>query len=369
MTSRRCFWKRGAAASLVLALALPALAEPPLGLPPLPVPRANPQSAAKIALGKKLFFDRRLSFNGTMSCAMCHVPEQGWTSNELATPLGIEGRSLRRNAPTVYNVAWQPRLFHDGRERDLELQVWGPLLAGNEMGNPSIGHVVDTLLALPDYRGRFERAFGGDGPTPQTIGMAIAAFERTIVSGNSRFDRWRYAIQRDALDGEEQRGFALFTGAAGCSACHTIGAKHAFFSDFRYHNTGIGWLRAQGSERVGVTLGPALRTELDAREVATFGEPDPGDVGRFEITQNPADRWAYKTPGLRNVALTAPYMHDGSLSSLEAVVDYYDRGGSADPDKSPLIRPLHLGSEDKRALVAFLRALTGDNIARLSSMR
>jgi cytochrome c peroxidase len=345
-----------------------AFAAPPLGLPPLPVPRDNPPSAAKVALGEKLFFDRRLSFNGTMSCAMCHVPEQGWTSNELATPLGLEGRSVRRNAPTILNVAWHPRLFHDGRERSLELQVWGPLLAGNEMGNPSIGHVLDTIAALPDYRGAFERAFGGRAASADTVGKAIAAFERTLVAGDSRFDRWRWGKQGRALSAAEQRGFDLFSGRAGCGACHAIGAGHALFSDFRYHNTGIGWLRSQGRARVDVELAPGVGTRLSEREIATFGEPAAADVGRFEITLDPAERWAYKTPSLRNVALTAPYMHDGSLATLEAVIDYYDRGGSADPDKSTLMRPLGLSEPDKRALAAFLRALTGSSVARLARL-
>jgi cytochrome c peroxidase len=146
------------------AAALARMAQPPLGLPPVSLPAENPPSAAKIALGRKLFFDRRLSHNGTMSCAMCHVPEQGFTNNELATPIGVEGRGLRRNAPTMLNVAYQQPLFHDGRETALETQVISPLLARDEMANPSIGYVIAKIAALPDYAGLFERAFGA-GPT------------------------------------------------------------------------------------------------------------------------------------------------------------------------------------------------------------
>jgi cytochrome c peroxidase len=345
-----------------------AWAREPLGLPPLPVPADNAQTPAKIDLGRKLFFDRRLSFNGTMSCAMCHVPEQGFTSNELATPLGMEGRSTRRNAPTLYNVAYHPRLFQDGRERDLELQVWGPLLAPNEMGNPSIGHVVDTIASLADYRSRFEATFQGRRASPETIGRALAAFQRTLVSGGSRFDAWRYGGRKNALTAQEQEGLRLFAGKAGCTACHVIGERSALFSDFGYHNTGVGWMRSQGRARVPVTLGPGLRTELTETEIASFGEPPAADLGRFEITGNPQDRWAYKTPSLRNVALTAPYMHDGSLATLEAVVEYYDAGGAGAPDQSPLVRPLQLTSAEKYALVAFLRALTGDNVSRLAKL-
>ena len=335
----------------------------PLGLPPIPIPADNPITPAKVALGKRLFFDRRLSFNGTMSCAMCHVPEQGFTSNELGTALGVEGRSLRRNAPTIYNVAYHPTLFHDGRETALEHQIWGPLLAANEMANPSMGFVIERVRSLEDYAQQFEAAFPGRGLTGDTLGQAIAAYERTLVSGASRFDRWRYRGERDALSGEEQAGFALFSGKAGCAACHTIGERHALFSDFRYHNTGIGWRQSFGRPAsVTVELIPGVRAEVDRRALDTFSEPPANDVGRFEITLDPADRWAYKTPSLRNVAVTGPYMHDGSIGTLEDVVDFYDRGGIDNESKSPLVKPIGLSVEEKRALAAFLRSLTGDDI-------
>ena len=155
---------------------------PPLGLPPVPIPDDNPISAAKVQLGRKLFYDRRLSHNSTISCAMCHVPEQGFTVNEMATAVGVEGRSVRRNTPTVYNIAYATQLFHDGRESTLEQQIWSPLLAVNEMGNPSVGYVIERLGRLPDYQGLFQAAFDGRGPGMETIGMAIAAYERTAVS-------------------------------------------------------------------------------------------------------------------------------------------------------------------------------------------
>ena len=162
---------------------------PPLGLPPLPVPADNPLTPARVALGRKLFYDRRLSLNGTLSCAMCHVPEQGFTSNEIATAVGFGGRSVRRNSPTLYNTGYLERLFHDARELSLELQVWSPLLAANEMANPAIGRVIERLRELPDYAGLFESAFDGRGVDVQTVGMAIASYERTLVSGASAFDR------------------------------------------------------------------------------------------------------------------------------------------------------------------------------------
>jgi cytochrome c peroxidase len=353
------------ALSVLLVFGATAAAQP-LGLPAVPVPKDNPQTEAKVALGRKLFFDRRLSFNGTMSCAMCHVPEQGFTSNELATPLGVEGRSLRRNAPTVLNVAYHPLLFHDGREHSLETQVWGPLLAANEMGNPSVGHVVARVRSLPDYRRPFEQAFPGRGATMETIGQALAAWQRTLLAGNSRFDRWRYGGDANALSAVEQQGFRLFTGKARCAACHRIDERSALFSDFAFHNTGIGWRRVYGTpQRIRVELAPGVFTEVSAQALDSVSERPQPDLGRFEVTQDPADRWSYKTPSLRNVALTAPYMHDGSIATLEEVVAFYDAGGVDNPGKSPLLAALHLTAAERAALVAFLRSLTSQDIDRI----
>jgi len=339
-----------------------------LGLPAMEVPADNPITPAKVALGRKLFLDRRLSPNGTMSCAMCHVPEQGFTAHELATSVGIGGRSVRRNAPTVLNVAWQQRLFHDGREVSLEDQVWGPLLAANEMGNPSIGYVIERIGTLEDYRGLFEAAFDGRGPSAARLGAALASYQRTLVAGDSRFDRWRFGGEASALSAVEQAGFELFAGKGRCATCHRVGQREALFTDHGFHNTGIGWHRSLGTpERTRVELAPGVYTELDRRTIASFAEPPANDVGRYEITLDPKDRWAYKTPSLRNVALTAPYMHDGSLPSLEAVVGFYDRGGIDNPEKSALIAPLGLTASERAALVAFLRALTGSAVAALAA--
>lgn len=343
----------------------PLVMSPPLGLPPLPVPPENALTQAKIELGRTLFMDRRLSHNNTLSCAMCHVPEQGFTSNELGTAVGIEGQSIRRNAPTVFNVAYVEQLFDDGREFSLENQPWGPLLAGNEMANPSIGYVVEKIKVLPEYTGRFESAFGGRGADVLTVGQALAAYERTLVSGNSRFDRWHYGKEQNALTAEEQAGFRLFTGKAGCSVCHTLGDKHALFTDNRFHNTGIGYARSMGLPKTHrVQLAPGVFTEVDDQALGSF-EPAQADVGRYEVTLDPADSWAYRTPTLRNVALTSPYMHDGSLATLGEVVDFYDHGGIDNPHKSPHLKPLGLTLDEKKGLVFFLKSLTGDNVQKL----
>ncbi|MBI3375208.1 MAG: c-type cytochrome [Betaproteobacteria bacterium] len=378
MTSARWSWRRmpaGVSVVVVLAALLALVAceraaapdhSAALGLPPLAVPADNPLTPAKVALGRKLFFDRRLSPNRTMSCAMCHVPEQGFTAHELATSVGIQGRSVRRNAPSVLNVAWQKRLFHDGREITLEDQIWGPLLSANEMGNPSMGYVVERVRGIEDYAGLFEAAFGGEGASAGRIGAAIASYERTLTAGDSRFDRWRYGGERSALTALEQRGFKLFSGKARCVSCHSVGERDALFTDHGFHNTGIGWARTYLTpERTRVELAPGVYAEIDRRTLATFSEPSVRDLGRYEITLDPRDRWAYKTPSLRNVALTAPYMHDGSFATLESVIEFYDRGGIDNPDKSALLAPLGLTGEERAALAAFLRTLTGSAVAAL----
>lgn len=340
--------------------------QPPLGLPKVPIPPDNPLTPAKIDLGRKLFYDRRLSLNETFSCAMCHIPEQGFTSQEQATAIGIEGRTVRRNAPTIYNVAYLETLFHDARESSLEHQIWGPLLAANEMANPSVGAVVDKLKRLADYSGLFERAFGR-GPSIENVGQALASYERTLISGGSRFDRWRYGREPAALSDAEQRGFELFTGPAGCAACHTIGPDSALFTDQQLHNTGLGYRRSMQTPpaKQRVQVAPGLIYEIDAALVAQVAEPPPGDLGRYEITLNPADRWKYRTPSLRNVALTAPYMHDGSLRTLRDVVEFYNRGSVPNEGLDSRIKPLGLDEDQIDALVAFLQSLTGDNVETL----
>ncbi|NJD05636.1 MAG: c-type cytochrome [Methylococcaceae bacterium] len=339
-----------------------------LGLPTLPIPKDNPPTRAKIELGRKLFYDRRLSLNNTFSCAMCHVPEQGFASNEQATSVGIEGRSVRRNAPTLYNVAYLEKLFHDGRESTLENQVWGPFLAANEMGNPSVGAVVDKVRRLPDYRGRFEAAFRRPAAM-ETVGQAIASYERMLIAADSPFDRWRYGHQEHALSAEAKRGFDLFTGKAGCAACHRVEERSALFTDNGLHNTGIGYRdsMAKTQSTQPVQLAPGISVNLDSAAIASVGQAKAADLGAYEITQDPADRWKYRTPSLRNIALTAPYMHNGSLATLREVIEFYNRGGEANENLDTLIRPLGLNGEEIADLEAFLRSLTGSSIAELVS--
>ena len=326
----------------------------------------GPDTPAQIALGERLFFDRRLSLNRTLSCAMCHVPAQGFAVNDLATAVGIEGRTVKRNAPSLLNVGFLTTLFHDAREYRLEQQVWAPLLANNEMGNPSIGYVIDNLARWPDYQGRFQAAFGS-GPTMESIGHALAAYQRSLVAGDSPFDRWYFAKNKQALEPSAQRGFDVFRGPGRCIACHTIGAKAALFTDQKLHNTGLGFLASMaprgGWRRSEVAPGTSIDYDLAA--VADSAETPPNDLGRYEVTQDPDDRWKFRTPSLRNVALTRPYMHNGSLSTLEDVVAFYDHGGVPNDLLDPLIRPLHLTPEQRGDLVNFLKSLTSQAVPQL----
>jgi len=334
------------------------VAAPPLGLPPMPVA----PSAAEIDLGRRLFYDRRLSVNDTLSCGMCHIPEQGFAQNELATPVGLEGRSVRRNVPSLYNVAYMASLFLDGRESELTSQIWGPLLAINEMGNPDRKAVLASVGAIEDYAARFSELYP-QGLTELTLGSALAAYQSALLSAASPFDRWYFAGIATALDEQAIRGFEVFQ-RRGCVSCHIVGSEHALFTDGRFHNTGAGYVRHTRSlQPARVQLAPGVFVQPTvAIEVSMLA-----DEGRFEVTGRAQDRWRYRTPSLRNVALTGPYMHDGSLASLDAVLKFYNAGGGGDPQQDPRVQPLHLTPRELAALKAFLHALTGANVDALAS--
>ena len=333
-------------------------ANPPLGLPPVAAEQSV--TAAGIELGRRLFFDRRLAFNDTLSCAMCHVPEQGFTQNELATPVGIEGRSVKRNAPTLYNVAYRKALFFDGREENLEQQIWSPLLAANEMGNPSVGTVLRQLREIDGYDASFREVYG-EGVGMETLGRALAEYQRALLSADAPFDRWYFGGEAHALPEPAKRGFALFV-EVGCSGCHRIQDTHAHFTDDDFHNTGLGFRRAMEPGR-RMQLAPGVFVERKD----DIPMPRVSDLGRYEATGRPQDRWKFRTPSLRNVAVTAPYMHDGSLATLAAVIDFYDAGGVPNEGLDPRIRPLGLAPEQKQELIAFLESLNGSNLDALAA--
>lgn len=336
---------------------------PPLGLPALPHAVLSTLSPERIELGRQLFFDRRLSLNNTLSCGMCHVPEQGFTSHEQTTSVGIEGRIVRRNAPTLYNVAYYQYLFQDGRETHLEQQVWGPLLASNEMGAPSVGYVLQKIQAIPDYARQFQQYYGSP-PTMETLGMALSAYERTLNVADSPFDRWYFKKQDQAIHESAKRGFTLFTGKAQCVTCHHIGKTSALFTDHSFHNTGIGFQSTQITKKAKqvIEIAPGVTRTVDTAALNAVSAPVPSDLGLYEITQLSSDRWKYRTPMLRNIALSAPYMHDGSLPTLMEVVRFYNQGGIPHEVLDPSIAPLHLTEEEMKDIVSFLETLTGSNI-------
>jgi cytochrome c peroxidase len=335
------------------------LVRTPLGLPPY---EGEVPTAAMVDLGRRLFFDRRLSANGTLSCGMCHVPEQAFTQRELATPVGFQGLPVKRNAPALFNVAYRPRLFFDGREPSLELQIWSPLLAANEMANPSMGGVIERIAAIDTYAAEFRSVFGTP-PDVMNVGRAIAAYERGLVSADSPFDRWHFGGDTDAVTEDAKRGFARFL-TLGCNGCHLVGERHAHFTDDGYHDTGIGYAAAMAKAAPRrVPLAPGVSIEIPVPP----GTPTANDLGRYHATLDPADRWRFRTPSLRNVALTAPYMHDGSLATLDAVLDHYAGGGAPHEGQDPRIVPFPLEPSVRAELNAFLQSLTGSDVEALAA--
>jgi cytochrome c peroxidase len=290
-------------------------------LPPVTIPAGNPQTKEKVELGRRLYFDPRLSADNTISCATCHVPETGWANHDRVDT-GIGDRMGTRNSGTVLDAAYMTFQFWDGRAASLEEQALGPIHNPVEMGE-TLDHVVSKLNAIDGYRTRFRKVFG-TGVTSDGIAKAIAAFERTVLSGPSPYDRF-IAGDRMAMSASAIQGMELFNGKAGCHACH----EGPMFSDQSFHNIGVGMDRS-----------------------------DP-DVGREAVTHDPADRGKFKTPALRNVALTWPYLHDGSAQHLADVIELYDRGGVPNPTLDPRIKPLGLTDAEQASLVAFLEALTG----------
>ena len=292
----------------------------PLGLDlAAPVPEANPLTTAGVELGRDLFFDPVLSRDGSMSCASCHQPGRHFADGR-AKAVGIDGREGERNVPSVLNVAYGRSFFWDGRARSLEDQVLEPIEGDNELGT-DLDALVARLAATARYPRAFDEAFGGDIITPDRVAHAIASYLRTLRSGNAPIDRFLYG-DTAALTPDARRGFRLFTGRANCGVCHTI----PLFTDHGFHNTGVSW----GSV----------------------------DTGRLAVTGDEADRGLFKTPSLRNVGETAPFMHDGSIATLEEVIEHYDRGGTPNRNLDEEIRPLGLTPAEKRQMIAFLEALT-----------
>ncbi len=301
------------------------LSEPPLPMPLglqlyFPIPEDNPMTPARVALGRRLFFDPLLSRDSSVSCASCHRPELAFADSATRS-MGVERRSPPRNTPSLLNVNYRPHLTWDGSSVVLEEQVLKPIQNPLEMDLPP-EVLITRLESDRDYADSFGVAIGSV-PTMDGVAQALSAYLRSLRSGNSPADRFIHG-QPDALSAEAQLGFRIFVGKARCGTCHA----GVTFSDGEFHNTG-GTVRSR-------------------------------DSGRFGVTGSMPDRGAFLTPSLRNVSVTAPYMHDGGLTTLDDVIDFYNNGGLENPNLSPRIRPLGLLFEEKRALIAFLRALEGD---------
>lgn len=310
--------------SVVAAAQSPMVLEIPLGLDAyMPAPEDNPLTSAKIALGRRLFSDPLLSRDGTLACATCHDPQRAFTDGRPVA-VGIRGQIGARSAPTLVNRAYGRSQFWDGRARSLEEQVLEPIVNPKEL-DLTINEAVERLASAAEYRDQFELAFGRS-VNREDLARALASYVRTIVSGDSPLDRYMDG-ERDALPAQARDGLSIFRGKGNCTACH-VGP---LLTDEQFHNTGVAW-------RGGVWR----------------------DLGRFGVTGNDADRGAFKTPTLREIARTAPYMHDGSFATLSEVIEFYDRGGNANAFRDRELRPLDLTDGEKQALLSFLRSLTRD---------
>jgi cytochrome c peroxidase len=337
--------------------AVPAGASPPAPLPPPPSPEGNPTTPEKAELGKKLFFDRRLSGDGTMNCATCHDPENGYADGQ-AISLSYPTTRNWRNAPGLLNAAYRKALFWDGRAGSLEEQALFPMMSPFEM-NRNLDYLEEVLQTVPEYAEAFRKIFGGE-ITRRRVAMAIAAFERTLVSRDTPLDRYLRG-EKDALTPRQRAGFELFTGKAGCAGCH-VGET---LSDGRFHNLGVPEDPKDKADPRVLATARFVGKVSGYPEYRTLAE----DPGRFLVTKIPGEWKAFATPPLREVASTAPYMHNGALPTLDAVIDFFDRGGGGDPGKSPLLSPLGLSKEEKEALKEFLVGGLSGPIPKVSPPR
>jgi len=338
----------------------------PDGVMPPEIPSDNPPSDAKAALGRKLYFDARLSTDGTIACASCHHPAHGFADPRgKPTSAGVGGASGARNAPTVLNAAFLASQFWDGREPTLEAQAVQPLINPIEHGFADHPAVVARLRELPDYATPFDAAFGSDEITIERVGQAIATFEREIISLNAPIDRF-LAGDPKAISDSAQRGWGLFNSKARCNTCHGHIDVLPLFTDDLFHNIGVG-VEKLDFEAVAAKAAKEVAAGRSLDELA-LNDVESSELGRFLVTSQQKDMGAFKTPQLRNVALTAPYMHDGSEATLEDVIAFYDRGGNDNPYLDGGMRPLNLTAQEKTDLVEFLKTLTSEDLDRFEPL-
>ena len=330
------------------------------------VPNSNPMTAEKVALGRELFFDKQLLADFTVSCASCHKPELAFADGQRVAE-GIGGKRGARNTPTLLNAMFNTGQFWDGRADSLEGQARLPLVNPDEMGSQTYEQIANRLQGSPDYVKRFERVFGTRAISVDAIAKAISAYERTLVAGNSPFDRY-VAGNLNAMSDEARQGLILFRGKARCNICHTSNQAfqaYPFLSDGNYRNTGV----AAGAPGFEAASRKAMEAAADVKpgyldELAK--QPDSALLGRFLQTGNSLDIGAFRTPSLRNVELTAPYFHDGSAATLTDVVKFYVKGGNANPFRDWQLEPVDLTEDEQRAVVEFLKALTSDEARQMA---
>jgi cytochrome c peroxidase len=302
-------------------------------------------------LGRLLFNDKRFSANGSVSCASCHQADKAFADG-LPVAIGINGQAGTRNAPSVINAVFYQTQFLDGRAQSLEEQALGPFVNPIEHGLTSHQTIVDVIRQDADYLKQFNTVFNvpADAVTIDHVVKAIASFERTLVSGNSPFDRYYFGMDQTALSESAARGSRIFRRKGNCANCHEISLNNALFTDNRFYNVGVGFKR----------LAPVLGALIEGKnsDELTLTDVQQSELGRFKVTKTLADLGKFKTPTLRNVALTAPYMHDGSIKTLEEVIEHYDKGGDKNRYIDAKIFPLHLSQQEKADLVAFMKALT-----------
>jgi cytochrome c peroxidase len=343
-------------------------ADAPPALPPGVSPQLyaitvpTPPTEAQIQLGETLFNDKRISTDGTVACATCHDPAKGFTDHraENATSAGVGGQHGQRNSPTVLNAMFHASEFWDGRAATLEDQAKLPILNPVEMGQKSGADVVAKLKTIPEYVQRFKTVFGRD-ITYDDLGVAIAAFERTQYSGNSPFDRY-LAGNATAIDDSAKRGWALFNGKARCNDCHAFNATAPLFSDQKFHNIGVAARKQSFPELAHAALGIVKTGDEKQIDEMAIGSKF-SELGRFLVTKNQSDIGAFKTETLRNIGITGPYMHDGSMATLWDVIDHYNKGGIPNPYLDGGIQRLGLTEAEIDDLVAFLFTLTDDRYA------
>jgi cytochrome c peroxidase len=316
-------------------------------LPAAPTPEDNPSTPKKVELGKRLFFDARLSADGSLACVSCHLPDQGWTTNTPLSP-AYPTNMERRNSQTLINVAFNKALLWDGRATSLEKQALGPIQNPLHM-NQNLDLLIEKLRAIPEYMERFQEVFG-TSVSSDGLGKALAAFERTLITHNAPFDRYMEG-DRQAMSESAQRGMELFKGKARCILCH----HGPNFSDSQFHNLGV----PDAQLLFHPLVQASIRFDAKRMNVAAYDQVE-RDLGRYLVTKEEKDKGAFKTPTLRNVVQRDPYMHNGVFQSLEDIIDFYDRGAGGVFGKSPLLQPLGLIAEEKRDLLAFLQALSGE---------